>query len=83
MPSDSSPPKAGAVQHLGMAWSVLESDTRTAIALRYNVEEFYEKVYAPPGRVNGAAGGGAGGAGDLKSPEGGKGQPSKRKRKAS
>ena len=45
-PLDRRPPDPAVITILGMAWSVLESQTTTAKALTLNVREFYEKVFA-------------------------------------
>ena len=75
-PADKRPPDPMVVVPLSMAWSVLESQTTTAQALRLNIEEFYDKVHgAPPGRAHGVdIGGNAGAKAELKSPVGGKGR---------
>lgn len=57
-PLDRRPPDPRVITTLGMAWSVLESATSTAEALKLNVHEFYEKVFTPP--AQGSAGGGQG-----------------------
>lgn len=58
-PLDRRPPDPGIITTLGMAWSILESSTTTAEALKLNVVEFYEKVFTPPA-AQGAARGGQG-----------------------
>lgn len=43
-PMDFTEPAADVAEALGMAWDVLESGTKTAEALRLNIEEFHEKI---------------------------------------
>lgn len=83
-PGDKRQLEASAVVPLSMAWSILESETTTAQVLKLNVQEFYEKVYGPPGQVSGAGINAAAGANDnLKAPGGGEGRTPKNRQKAS
>lgn len=44
-PMDLTQPEGEIARLVGMAWSVLESGTTTAEALRLNIVEFYDKLY--------------------------------------